>query len=159
MTNPSASRVMPTPTSSSRPLSSMRAPCGRSSCAKRSTSPVEASSASHTPARSNPATVAIDSLADSDADAHFDLADTSTLLTGHAHVRPDRVRRHRCSQLQSALNDAGVPGGVSDEIIEVNSDARIDALRVSFAVAALLAVAALFFTARVPTTALGTVKT
>lgn len=34
--------------------------------------------------------------------------------------------------------------------MDVNEDARLDALRVAFAVAALLAIAALFPTARIP---------
>ena len=59
------------------------------------------------------------------------------------------------TQLQTALDDAGVDTAVADEIIEVNSDARLDALRIAFAVSALLALAALFFTGRIPTVAPG----
>jgi len=60
------------------------------------------------------------------------------------------------TQLQTALDDAGVESDVADEIVEVNDAARLDALRVSFGVAALLALAALFFTGRVPTVPPGT---
>jgi EmrB/QacA subfamily drug resistance transporter len=59
------------------------------------------------------------------------------------------------TQLQEAMEEEGVPSDVADEILQVNSDARIDALRIAFGVAALLAVAALFFTGRVPTVAPG----
>jgi len=60
------------------------------------------------------------------------------------------------TQLQAALDEAGVEPALADEIVEVNEAGRIDALRVSFGVAALLALAALFFTGRVPTVAPGT---
>ena len=59
------------------------------------------------------------------------------------------------TQLQTALDDAGVDPAVSDEIVTINSEARLDALRLAFAVATLLAIAALFFTGRVPTVAPG----
>jgi len=61
------------------------------------------------------------------------------------------------SQLQDAMEAEGVPSDVADDILQVNSDARLDALRISFGVAALLAVVALFFTGRVPTIAPGSV--
>jgi EmrB/QacA subfamily drug resistance transporter len=59
------------------------------------------------------------------------------------------------TQLQSALDDAGVDPAVADEIIEVNADARLDALRIAFGVATVLATAALFFTGRIPREAPG----
>lgn len=59
------------------------------------------------------------------------------------------------TQLQTALDDAGVDQATADEIVAVNSDARLAALQAAFAVAALLAVAALFFTNRIPTVAPG----
>ena len=54
------------------------------------------------------------------------------------------------TQLHTALDDAGVDPEVADEIVAVNADARLDALRLAFSVAALLAIAALLFTGRVP---------
>jgi hypothetical protein len=59
------------------------------------------------------------------------------------------------SQLETALQDAGVSDDVASEILDVNADARLDALRVAFSVATLLAICALFFTGRVPTVAPG----
>jgi EmrB/QacA subfamily drug resistance transporter len=59
------------------------------------------------------------------------------------------------TQLRSALNDAGVAESTADAIVDVNEEARLDALRVAFAVAALLAIAALFPTARIPRVAVG----
>jgi Na+/melibiose symporter-like transporter len=55
------------------------------------------------------------------------------------------------TQLRTALDDAGVDQDVADEIVEVNATARIDALQIAFALAALLAIGALFFTGRIPT--------
>jgi hypothetical protein len=59
------------------------------------------------------------------------------------------------TQLQEAMDAEGVPSDVADDVLAVNSQARLDALRVAFGVAALLAIAALFFTGRVPTEAPG----
>ena len=59
------------------------------------------------------------------------------------------------SQLQTALSDAGVDQDTADEIVDVNATARIDALQVAFALAGLLAIAALFLTGRIPTTSPG----
>jgi len=59
------------------------------------------------------------------------------------------------TQLRSALDDAGVAESTADAIVDVNEEARLDALRVAFAVAALLAIAALFPTARIPRVAVG----
>lgn len=59
------------------------------------------------------------------------------------------------TQLRTALDDAGVDATTADEIVAVNSDARLAALQAAFAVAALLAMAALFFTNRIPTVAPG----
>ena len=55
------------------------------------------------------------------------------------------------AQLQDALNEAGVDQATADEILEVNADARLDALRIAFSLATLLAIVALFFTGRIPT--------
>lgn len=54
------------------------------------------------------------------------------------------------TQLQEALRDNAVPDQQAAEILEVNEAARLDALRVAFFVTALLAVAALFCTGRIP---------
>jgi hypothetical protein len=59
------------------------------------------------------------------------------------------------SQLRTALDDAAVDPAIADEIVAVNADARLDALRIAFGVATLLAIAALFFTGRIPRTAPG----
>ncbi|MER7452905.1 MFS transporter [Nocardia beijingensis] len=54
------------------------------------------------------------------------------------------------SQLASALDSADVDDITADAILTVNSDARLEALQVAFAVTALLAVAALFGTGLLP---------
>jgi hypothetical protein len=54
------------------------------------------------------------------------------------------------TQLQDSLAQAGVNEQTSAAIVDVNSEARLEALRVAFAVAAFLAVAALFATGRIP---------
>ncbi|WP_068278806.1 MFS transporter [Aldersonia kunmingensis] len=59
------------------------------------------------------------------------------------------------TQLEQALADAGVPSETADAIVDINEDARLDALRDAFAVAALLAVLALFATGRLPWDAVG----
>ncbi len=50
-----------------------------------------------------------------------------------------------------ALQDAGVDQADADALIEINAAARLAALQVAFAVAALVAIRALFFTRRIPT--------
>lgn len=62
------------------------------------------------------------------------------------------------TQLQAALEDAGVDEQTAQEIEAVNADARLQALQVAFAAAALLALLALMFTGRLPTVAPGTDK-
>ncbi|MFZ2177195.1 MAG: MFS transporter [Rhodococcus sp. (in: high G+C Gram-positive bacteria)] len=59
------------------------------------------------------------------------------------------------TQLQQALADAGVTDTTADAVVAVNADARLEALRVALFVAALLAIAALFATGRLPQTAVG----
>ena len=54
-------------------------------------------------------------------------------------------------QLSAALADAGVDTETADAIIETNERSRLDALRVSLAVLALIALIALFFSSRIPT--------
>jgi MFS family permease len=60
------------------------------------------------------------------------------------------------TQLVAALDDAKVPATTAQRIVDLNADSRLEALRIAFAVAALLAIAALFFTGRVPRTPVGT---
>ncbi|EME51147.1 drug resistance efflux protein [Rhodococcus ruber BKS 20-38] len=59
------------------------------------------------------------------------------------------------TQLEGALADAGVDESTADAIVEVNSDARLEALQVAFGVTALLAVAALFGTGSLPRVPVG----
>ena len=59
------------------------------------------------------------------------------------------------TQLTQALDQAGVTGEQADAIVEVNAQARLDALRDAFAVTALLTIGALFFTGRIPRRAPG----
>lgn len=54
------------------------------------------------------------------------------------------------TQLSTALDEAGVEPTVADAVVSANADARLEALQSAFAVAALLAVAALFGTGRIP---------
>ena len=60
------------------------------------------------------------------------------------------------TQLESALDEAGVDDSTQQAIVTVNSDARLEALQVAFAVTALIAVAALFGTGRIPRRPVGT---
>ncbi len=53
--------------------------------------------------------------------------------------------------LQAALDKAGVPAKTADAIVQENATARIDGLRASLSVLAVIALIALFFTRRIPT--------
>ena len=53
--------------------------------------------------------------------------------------------------LQAALDKAGVPPQAADAIVEENATARIDGLRASLSVLAVIALLALFFSRRIPT--------
>lgn len=55
------------------------------------------------------------------------------------------------ADLQTALDDAGVPPTTADAIVDENTTARLDALRASLSVLAGIALIALFFTHRTPT--------
>ena len=59
------------------------------------------------------------------------------------------------AQLEDALAEAGVDEASADEIVQVNTDARLEALQAAFAVAAVLAALAFLFTGRLPTVAPG----
>src|SRR5256885_1302942 len=54
-------------------------------------------------------------------------------------------------QLQTALNEAGVPPQTADAVVHENATARIDGLRSSLSVLALIALIATFFSRRIPT--------
>ena len=54
-------------------------------------------------------------------------------------------------QLQTALDEAGVPPQTADAVVQENATARIDGLRSSLSVLALIALIALFFSRRIPT--------
>ena len=53
--------------------------------------------------------------------------------------------------LQAALDKAGVPPQAADAIVKENATARIDGLRASLSVLAVIALIALFFSRRIPT--------
>src|SRR6266498_5835668 len=55
------------------------------------------------------------------------------------------------ADLQTALDDAGVPQATADAIIDENATARLDALRASLSVLAIVALIALFACRRIPT--------
>jgi hypothetical protein len=52
--------------------------------------------------------------------------------------------------LSAALSDAGVPKDTADAIVDENASARIDALRSSLSVVAVIALIALFFSMSIP---------
>ncbi len=54
-------------------------------------------------------------------------------------------------QLNAALEDAGITGATATAIVEENEAARLDGLRASLSVLALIALVALFFSRGVPT--------
>jgi uncharacterized membrane protein len=54
--------------------------------------------------------------------------------------------------LQAALHKAGVPKETADEVVKENKTARLDALRSSLSVIAVVALMALFFGLTIPTT-------
>jgi hypothetical protein len=59
------------------------------------------------------------------------------------------------ADLDRALLEAGVPATTADAVVEVNANGRIEALRVSLAVLAVLAAIAIFLTRLMPTTPAG----
>lgn len=59
------------------------------------------------------------------------------------------------TQLEAALEKASIPEATAQDILDLNSDARLEALRVAYAITALLTLAALFLTGNVPRTAVG----
>ncbi|MFJ5548208.1 MFS transporter [Streptomyces sp. NPDC093225] len=56
------------------------------------------------------------------------------------------------AQLQTAMDDAGVPPETAQAALDANEEARLDGLRAALAVLSLTSVIALFFTQRIPTT-------
>jgi len=59
------------------------------------------------------------------------------------------------TDLKTAMTEAGAPPDVTEAVVTENSEARIRGLQTAIATLALLALAALFFTDRIPTTAPG----
>ena len=55
------------------------------------------------------------------------------------------------ADLKIQLDKAGVPAKTADAIVEENAKARIDGLRASLSVLAVIALIALFFSRRIPT--------
>ena len=55
------------------------------------------------------------------------------------------------ADLEALLETAQVPAETADAIVEENSTARLDGLRASLAVIAMIALVALYFTRRIPT--------
>lgn len=62
------------------------------------------------------------------------------------------------TQLQAALDNAGVDQETADAIMTVNHDSRLEALQVALTLTALLAICALFVTGRIPREAVGASK-
>ena len=62
------------------------------------------------------------------------------------------------TQLQTALDNAGVDKQTADAIMTVNHDSRLEALQVALTLTALLAICALFVTGRIPREAVGASK-
>jgi len=63
------------------------------------------------------------------------------------------------ADLEAALNDAGVTGPTATAIVDENAQARLDGLRASLSVLAVLALVALFFSRGIPTTPVGAEQT
>ena len=59
------------------------------------------------------------------------------------------------ADLETALKDAGVKGSTADAIVEENADARLDGLRASLSVLAVLAIVALLFSGTLPRSPVG----
>jgi hypothetical protein len=55
------------------------------------------------------------------------------------------------ADLKAALNDAGVKGATATAIVDENANARLDALRASLSLLAVIAVVALLFSGSLPT--------
>jgi len=94
---------------------------------------------------------------------------TSSFLTGvqaNSNI-PDSVKQQANVQLaagvpflsdadlRTALDDAGVSPTVSDEVVAINADARLKGLRSALFVLAIVALASLFWTGRIPDVAPG----
>ena len=75
-------------------------------------------------------------------------AQISTQLVGGVSFVSD-------AQLATALQKAGVSDADAAAITAINASARLEALQVAFALAALISIGALFFTRRIPITAPG----
>lgn len=62
------------------------------------------------------------------------------------------------TQLQAALDNAGVDQQTADAIMTVNHNSRLEALQVALTLTALLAICALFVTGQIPSEAVGAAK-
>ena len=89
-------------------------------------------------------TAALTGVADSPAVSESVKAQISTELVGGVPFISDE-------QLMTALDNAGVSQADADAIAEINAAARLEALQVAFALVGLVAIGALFVTARIPT--------
>jgi hypothetical protein len=63
------------------------------------------------------------------------------------------------ADLEAALEDAGVDPTTSEAILDENEQARVDGLRSALALLAIIAVIALFFTRRIPSSQPGAAAT
>ncbi len=88
--------------------------------------------------------VALAGVADSPAISESVKSQISTELVGGVPFISD-------AQLTTALEQAGVSQADADSITEINANARLEALQVAFALVGLIAIGALFLTARIPT--------
>ena len=59
------------------------------------------------------------------------------------------------ADLEKALDDAGVPPATATAVVDENADARLDGLRASLSVLAVLAIVAMFLSRGIPTTPVG----
>jgi predicted MFS family arabinose efflux permease len=59
------------------------------------------------------------------------------------------------TQLEAALDEAGVPPDIAQEALDINSDARLSGLRAALAAVVVIGIIALFFTPRIPTVSPG----
>jgi hypothetical protein len=62
------------------------------------------------------------------------------------------------ADLEEALDDAGVPPATADEIVDENAQARVDGLRASLSVLAVIALVALFLSRGIPAEQVGAKK-
>src|SRR5262249_48491100 len=77
-------------------------------------------------------------------------------LTSQAQTElPSGVPFISDADLEQALDDSGVPQETATAVVDENAEARLDALRASLSVLAVLALVALFLSRSIPTTPVG----